>query len=106
MIARNIAPGIRRRFAFEHFPFHDPARFERMKQELRDAEFWKKEYRISGSDRDATAVSMAIEHAESLGLSGTVTFGVRDFPGGFKSNEFPFSGSGTVVTNPPYGHRL
>ncbi len=106
MIARGMAPGLHRRFAFQSFPFFDSKKFEALKASLREREFRDKAFAISGSDRDADAVKLAREHAETLGLSEVVRFEAKEFPSGFSPSEFPFSGRGTVVTNPPYGHRL
>lgn len=101
MIARNIAPGLNRKFASESW--------ERVPSEL-----WKaarvKAYQdidydvlpeIYGSDIDPDAIALARENAEKAGVDDCITFDVKPvqditLPGDY----------GVLIANPPYGERL
>lgn len=101
MLAQNIAPGLRRRFAAE--------RFEQIPETV-----WKEEraralaeirpapdFAAFGSDIDEAALEIARENARRAGVSEAVHLAradVRDFA--------PETQHGTVVTNPPYGERM
>lgn len=101
MIAKNIAPGLSRRFAFETLPFRDTATLDRLKEELRAKEFRSKPHSIFASDMDAQAIEKARSNAETAGLSDGIVFEVKEFP-----FEIPKGVHATLVTNPPYGERL
>ncbi len=102
LMARRIAPGIQRAFAFERWPD-----FERdLWQAARDAagaSAVARDFavRILGSDRDAGAVTAARDNARRAGVAADVEFERKtvseiDVPGP----------AGLVLTNPPYGIRV
>jgi len=41
MIARNIAPGLQRYFAFEHFPVYDEAKFKTIRTKAKESKYDK-----------------------------------------------------------------
>ena len=101
MIAKNIAPGIGRRFTAEEW---DAIPAEMWKQERANA--YKEmrsdvDLRIIGSDIDPEAVKIAMINAEEAGVDDSVIFKVSDV-GAIKATEK----SGVVITNPPYGERI
>lgn len=100
MIAKNVAPGILRSFAFERFPFADQIPLDEERAACRKAEKWDKVHDIAGSDIDDEAVASARSNANAMGLGSAVSFEVAAFPG----KETPTKG--TLVSNPPYGERL
>lgn len=100
MIAKNVAPGILRSFAFERFPFANLIDLDAERAECRKAEMHDKPHDIAGSDVDAEAVASARSNANAMGLREAVRFEVAEFP----NADVPRSG--TLVTNPPYGERL
>jgi putative N6-adenine-specific DNA methylase len=100
MIAKNVAPGILRSFAFERFPFADSIPLEEERQICRQSEKREKTHDIAGSDSDAEMIKMAIENARAVGLSDSIVFEVAEF----SSKRLPQKG--TLVTNPPYGERI
>jgi putative N6-adenine-specific DNA methylase len=99
MMAANMAPGMRRRFAVEGFAGFDAAAFERIKREARESvrEFSGE---ITGSDIDPEAVELARLNAAKAGLAGKIGFEVSPF----SSAKLPESG--IIITNPPYGERM
>ncbi|MDQ1344175.1 MAG: putative N6-adenine-specific methylase [Patescibacteria group bacterium] len=100
MIAKNIAPGILRSFAFERFPFADEIPFEEERQECLKREMRDKPHDIVGSDVDMEAIDSARKNAAAIGLDRSVKFEVAEFPNAGTLR------TGTLVTNPPYGERL
>jgi putative N6-adenine-specific DNA methylase len=100
MIARNIAPGLTRDFAFMRWPsYHAPA----WKSLVADAKSAQRRAgaAVRGSDRDAGAIEASRANAERAGVASDVTFGVAAL-----SSVEPPAPSGLVATNPPYGRRV
>lgn len=63
MIAKNIAPGLKRGFAFESFGWYDPAYLNREIEAAEKAIITDKEHTIIGSDIDKTLIAIAKENA-------------------------------------------
>jgi len=101
MMARQIAPGLRRTFSFEDWNWVD----DRLIQEVRK-EATKKINRdlvldIMGTDIDARMVEIAKENAQKAGVASDITFKqmrVQDL----RSDKI----NGVIISNPPYGERL
>ncbi|MCK5113218.1 MAG: bifunctional 23S rRNA (guanine(2069)-N(7))-methyltransferase RlmK/23S rRNA (guanine(2445)-N(2))-methyltransferase RlmL [Phycisphaerae bacterium] len=103
MIARNIAPGLYRRFAaddwnWKHLP-NSPAKTVR--QEARDAIKPNIELRIIGTDIDEQVLSLARYHAKIANVENDVHFQQLDFANLTNSHEY-----GCIICNPPYGERI
>jgi putative N6-adenine-specific DNA methylase len=98
-MARKMAPGLARRFAFECWPVHDTSSW----QALRDAAVALPSVPapIVAMDRDARAVDTARRNAERANVQDDVGFATAVFGEG----EIPVQ-AGLLVVNPPYGHRL
>jgi putative N6-adenine-specific DNA methylase len=101
LMARQIAPGLHRRFAFQEWPEFDPAVWARMVGESREQQLPRAPAPIKASDRDAGAIEAAQANAERAGVSGDVELDRRPI-----SAIEPPSGYGWVVVNPPYGVRV
>ncbi|MDD2871696.1 MAG: class I SAM-dependent RNA methyltransferase [Candidatus Gracilibacteria bacterium] len=100
MIAKNIAPGLKRGFAYEKLGLIDWETSEIERKNARTKTF-DGEYRIFASDIDPEMVELAKENAARAGLAGLVNFEQKDFRE-YLDKEI----SGTLVSNPPYGERL
>lgn len=103
MLARRLAPGRSRGFAFMNWPSFDRQAWERLLADA-DAAVMPETAGlpvILGSDRDAGAVQIAMENASRAGVLGLVDFSCRAI-----SAIEPPAGPGWVVTNPPYGVRV
>ena len=100
MIAKNRAPGLRRRFAAENFAWMDATIWQEARGEAMDKEFHGK-YRILGSDNDPKCVSLAISNARKAGMSDCIEF--KD--GDATKMSLP-TDSGIIICNPPYGQRM
>jgi putative N6-adenine-specific DNA methylase len=101
MMARNIAPGAGRKFAFEKWPGHDAAAWSRLVDDAKSAQAATIDTTIIASDRDAGAVQAARTNAERAGVLADMT--VEQLP--LSAAEFPGE-TGWIVTNPPYGLRV
>ena len=101
MIARRLAPGRHRRFAFERWPAFEPARWDALRARADDEARAAAPHPIRGSDRDAGAVRAAAANAGRAGVAADVAFAQH----ALSAAPVP-PGPGWLVTNPPYGKRV
>lgn len=101
MIAKNVAPGISRKFAAEGWEFipQDMWKEERRKafESIKDAEGTK----IYASDIDRRAIMAAQENAIEAGVDDIIEFSVKPVQKLTAKEE-----KCIIVTNPPYGRRI
>jgi len=102
LIARRAAPGLNRRFAFEHWPAHDAATWRALVADARTRMLASSPVEIRGSDRDRGAITSAAANAERAGVAGDIRFDARPI----STIDDPPRASGLVATNPPYGVRV
>jgi putative N6-adenine-specific DNA methylase len=101
LIARGMAPGLGREFAFMQWPGFDAEAWRAVHARAESEVRPRSPVTIMGSDRDAGAVAAARENATRAGVAEDVRF-----------HEAPLSalaaegGPGFVVSNPPYGVRV
>ncbi|MEA2763085.1 MAG: putative N6-adenine-specific methylase, partial [Gemmatimonadaceae bacterium] len=105
MIARKIAPGLRRDFQFMQWPGFDEKRWKTILESARAAvtEFSGE---IIGSDRDAGAVQAAARNAERAGVSENVWFSREAVSGAIAALDDSARKTGWILSNPPYGVRV
>jgi putative N6-adenine-specific DNA methylase len=105
MIARKIAPGLRRDFQFMKWPGFDEKRWKTILESARAAvtEFSGE---IIGSDRDAGAVQAAARNAERAGVSENVRFSQEAVSGAIAAIDHSARKTGWILSNPPYGVRV
>ncbi|HEX5634973.1 MAG TPA: THUMP domain-containing protein [Gemmatimonadales bacterium] len=101
LLARRMAPGRGRAFAFQRWPRFDRAVWDEVIGRARDEELAEAPAPILGSDRDAGAIAAAQANAERAGVSGDVRFERCAV-----SDVVPPPGRGLVLANPPYGMRV
>jgi len=102
LMARKIAPGLHRHFAFMDWPDFRPKEWESLKAQAQEEQGVSgPQPPIMGSDRDAGAIQAARSNAERAGVPDSVVFSRRAL-----SDLEPPPGPGWVVTNPPHGVRL
>ena len=100
--AANIAPGSWRTFAFERWPGHDAAAWQRLRRQASAAVSWPPKLRLLGSDRDGERVEGARRNADAAGVGARVELIVAD-----AASFAPRRGwNAWIVTNPPYGERV
>ena len=101
MIARRIAPGLHRDFAFTQWPDFDAPRWESLRQDAHATMLERSAVPIHGSDRDAGAIAASTANAARAGVADNVEWTRRALSGIERLSE-----SGLVATNPPYGKRV
>ena len=100
LIAKNRAPGLKRSFAAENYPWIDAQIWTQVREEARDREF-RGDYRILGSDNDPKCVSLSMANARKAGVADVIAF--KD--GDATKMSLPAQ-EGILVCNPPYGQRM
>ena len=101
MIARKMAPGLRRSFAFEEWNWISDRLIQEVRTEAAKKVDRELELDIMGCDIDARMVEIAKANAQAAGVAGDITFKqmrVQDL----RSEKI----NGVIVSNPPYGERL
>ena len=107
-IACGIAPGLKRRFAFQHqLPFCTPAHRAdwQRRQSLAQAAIHKSSVPIFASDVSFRMVDFARRNARRAGVEAAIIFNGGDAlerP----APDLPSDLSGTLMLNPPYGERI
>ncbi len=102
MIARKIAPGLKREFASEKFPriiaqMWADAREEASAFEIKDSKF-----EVWASDIDEDILDVTYENALRAGVEDNINI----FQADARKIEKPKDRRGTIVCNPPYGERM
>lgn len=100
-MARRIAPGLRRAFAFSKWPDFDRQVWGDVRDAAKQAVLAHAVVPIAGSDRDDGAVIASRENAKRAGVEGDIEFVRRSV-----SECEPTAAEGLVLTNPPYGVRV
>ncbi len=100
LLARRIAPGKARRFAFMDWPTFDAGLWAEVHATALAAER-EDAPPLLASDRDAGAIRAAQDNAERAGVAESISFACHAV-----SAIAPPPGPGWVVTNPPYGVRV
>ena len=101
LIGCNIAPGLKRNFAFENWEWVDKDIVKQAREQAQAAIKKDVDLDISGYDIDGSMIEIAKENAVQAGVQDIVNFkqmAVKDF----KTDKI----NGVIVANPPYGERL
>ncbi|MCX6825562.1 MAG: class I SAM-dependent RNA methyltransferase [candidate division SR1 bacterium] len=102
LLAKNIAPGMFRRFAFENFPRYDEELLYLEIEAAKNKVIINKGHTIIASDIDPRMIAMAKENAKNAGVEEYITFIEKDISEYINDSELV----GTMVSNPPYGLRM
>jgi putative N6-adenine-specific DNA methylase len=100
-LARLIAPGRDRSFAFLRWPEVDQQMWTRLVDQSRDGELPSSPVEILGADRDAGAIDAARANAERAGVAEDIELRVEPISA-LSYAEPP----GLLASNPPYGVRV
>ena len=96
MLMRGIAPGVRRSFAAESFPYIGKKIWESAREEAREGEH-ASEFEVFASDIDPAAVALTQKNVIGAKVADTVKVFHMD------ARKISAEGKrGTIVTNPPY----
>lgn len=101
MIGINMAPGLKRQFVSEEWPFMPKSLWEKARQEAEDAIDRAADFRILASDIDGRVLRTARNNAEQAGVADYIAF--QTLPLNEISSKKKY---GCIITNPPYGERL
>jgi len=99
MIARNIPPGLTRKFIFETFKNFDSSLYQTVKKTAYQAINHEDIKPIQGFDIDKGILEKAKNNAERAGVDEDIIFEERRFEMSKISADF-------IITNPPYDERL
>jgi putative N6-adenine-specific DNA methylase len=102
LIARQMAPGRNRSFAFERWPNLARRTWQEIREAAQAAERPSTPVVIAGSDRDAGAIQSARENAARAGVEADIEFAQAAISGARPSVPTP----GLVAVNPPWGARI
>ena len=98
--ALNLAPGLRRRFAAEHFDFVPADLWAEQRQKALADSKLDVGFEAFGYDIDPAAVALANANAKLAGVEKRCHFEVADVA------DFAAKSEAIVLTNPPYGERM
>ncbi len=101
LMARNIAPGLKRHFTAEKWAQVPSEIWKDERERAKAAEKTDEPFEAFGSDIDPNALKIAKENAIRAGVADCIHLTTRDL------RDFaPESERGTLICNPPYGERL
>lgn len=101
LIARRMAPGRQRDFAFFKWPESSRETWSRLVADADAKVLPTSSVSIVGADRDEGAIVAARANADRAGVAADVSFTRQAL-----SALAPDEGQGLIATNPPYGHRI
>lgn len=101
LMARNIAPGLSREFAFQKWALIPEDIYKAVKKDAYEQIDYETPLHIEAFDVDPRAIKIARENAELAAVEDDIHFQVRDVKDLSSSKMY-----GYIVTNPPYGERL
>ncbi len=102
LLAKNIAPGCFRKFAFQHFTRYDQNLFAKELESAKSKIMLNKQHTIIASDIDPEMISIAQENAKYAGVWDYISFETKNISDYISSWELIW----TLVSNPPYGIRM
>lgn len=105
MLARRIAPGLRREFQFMQWPEFDAALWASALDDARQS-VTSPPLNIVGGDRDAGAIESAERNAERAGVVSDISFSVESLSASLAKLRESGAQRVLVLTNPPYGVRV
>ncbi len=100
MVAGNIAPGLKRSFVSEDWPFIPKNLWSIYREEANDL-IKTPDVEIYASDYDKRVFDYAQQNARAAGVSDSILFEKKSFSEFSSKKKF-----GCIVTNPPYGERM
>ena len=102
MIARKIAPGLKRNFSAEDFPRVNEVMWREAREEAKALEITNSKFEAWASDIDEDILDVAYENALRAGVEENINI----FSCDARKIEKPADRRGTIVCNPPYGERM
>lgn len=103
MIAKNIAPGINRKFAAESWPSIEKEIWSKAREEAISMEKSDEGIEIFASDIDGEVIQIAKQNAQNAGVDDLIKFEQKHLVEIYNYTKSPY---GVIISNPPYGDRL
>jgi putative N6-adenine-specific DNA methylase len=104
MIAKRIAPGLKRKFMFENWDWHDKRYLQDAKNFAESAIIKDKEYEIYASDLDLEVLNIAKQNAKIAGVEDMITWIHKDII--HRKENSLLKSEYSIISNPPYGSRM
>ncbi len=101
MRARNIAPGLKRKFASEKWPAIPPEAWPEARQSAREAINSEGSLQIYGYDIDEESILASRANAKAAGVGEDIVFEQKDIKDLWIDSQY-----GILISNPPYGKKL
>lgn len=101
MLARNIAPGLKREFASEGWPAVDASIWEKARSAAREAIKPGGKLQIFGYDIDERSIQSCKINAQNAGVAKDIVFEQKSVKDLWINEQY-----GIVISNPPYGIRI
>jgi putative N6-adenine-specific DNA methylase len=101
MIARNIAPGLKREFASEKWPAIPGYAWHSAKRDAHQAILKDPPLQIFGYDIDPQAIKASMANARGAGVGADIVFEQKDITDLWIDQQY-----GIVISNPPYGIKI
>ena len=102
LLAKNIAPGCFRKFAFQSFKRYDQTLFTTELEAAKAKMMLEKHHTIIASDIDPKMISIAQENAKHANVTDYIHFEIKNISDYMNAQELAW----TMVSNPPYGLRM
>jgi len=101
LMAKNIAPGLKRNFAAELWSQIPREIWQEERERAAAQAMPAEQFQAFGSDLDLAMIELAQENAKRAGVADCIAFKQADIAAFEHTTE-----RGTLITNPPYGERL
>ena len=102
LLARDLAPGLKRAFSLESWACQRQAAWEHLKKMAEEESLAKAPQPVMAWDNQAGAIRASRENAERAGVAQDIEISQADF----FSQPAPDCEPGLLVVNPPYGKRI
>jgi putative N6-adenine-specific DNA methylase len=104
MIAKRIAPGLRRKFMFENWDWYDKCHLQDAKNFAESVIIKDKEYEIFASDLDLEVLNIAKQNAKIAWVEDMITWIHKDII--HRKENSLLKSDYSIISNPPYGSRM
>ncbi|MBG7610580.1 MAG: class I SAM-dependent RNA methyltransferase [Anaerolineae bacterium] len=101
LLARNIAPGLKRKFASEQWPIIKQRAWDLARAEAKRAVIKETELQIFGYDIDKSLINISKANAYAAGVGDDIVFEQKDVKDLWIDQQY-----GVVISNPPYGIKI
>ncbi|MFC1770329.1 class I SAM-dependent RNA methyltransferase [Candidatus Margulisiibacteriota bacterium] len=101
MIAKNMAPGLKRSFASEKWPLVPIEAWEQARLQARNSMQSYNKFQVYGYDISENSIKTSKANAERAGVGNDIVFEQKDIKDLWIDSQY-----GIIISNPPYGIRM